>query len=86
MDVPSINPAFTGDLSLAADPNDPNVVYVGGDRIDTAPYTANIWRGDASLALGSQFTSIVDAGGGNTSPHGGSRSLSVRRERQFTGR
>lgn len=75
MDVPLIQPGQQGEIhfSLAADPNNPNLVYVGGDRIDNSPFTGNIWRGDASLAHGTQFTSIVDSGGSNTSPHADSR-------------
>jgi subtilisin-like proprotein convertase family protein len=79
MDVPSpsIHPGQQGDIhfSLAASPTNPNVVFVGGDRLANPPYTGNIWRGNASLAHGSQFTTIVDAGGGNTSPHADSRYL-----------
>jgi subtilisin-like proprotein convertase family protein len=77
MDVPAIHPGKQGDLyfSLAADPTNPNLVYMGGDRIGATAYTGNLVRGDASLALGSQFTSIVDSGGGSTSTHNDSRYL-----------
>jgi subtilisin-like proprotein convertase family protein len=77
MDVPMIHLGQQGDLhfSLAADPNNANLVYVGGDRIDNSPFTSNIFRGNAAAAHGLQFTAIVDSGGGNTSPHADSRYL-----------
>ncbi|MCB1064369.1 MAG: hypothetical protein KDN20_15805, partial [Verrucomicrobiae bacterium] len=45
-------------FSIFADPSNPNLVYVGGDRqdtpfpnyIDARDYSGNLWRGDASLA------------------------------------
>jgi subtilisin-like proprotein convertase family protein len=77
MDVPSIHPGQQGYIhfSLAADPTNPNLVFLGGDSIDISPFTGILVRGDASLPLGSQFTSIVDTDGGNTSPHADSRYL-----------
>lgn len=77
MDVPPVHPGGQGivNTSIAADPGNPNLVYIGGDRITAAPFTANIRRGDASLAAGSQFTTIMDANGGNTTPHADSRNM-----------
>ncbi len=60
--------------SLVADPNDPNVVYIAGDRqpmgaddqgswpnsIGATNYTGRVFRGDASLAAGSQWTALTD--------------------------
>ena len=77
MDVPSIHPGGQGEsnTSLAADPLNANRVYIGGDRITNSPYTGNLVRGDASLAAGSQFTTIMDGNGGNTTPHADSRNM-----------
>lgn len=77
MDVPSIHPGGQGapNTSLAADPLNANRVYIGGDRITNSPYTGNLVRGDASLAAGSQFTTIMDGNGSNTTPHADSRNM-----------
>jgi hypothetical protein len=52
-------------LSLAADRDDPNVVFAGGDRSRSCGFelnlTARIFRGDASRALG-QWDSITNLG------------------------
>ncbi len=63
------------DTSLAADPINPNIVYLAGDRIAASPFTGLIARGDASLALGTQWTTIVQANAGNTSPHADTRDM-----------
>ncbi|AVP96532.1 hypothetical protein C7S18_04655 [Ahniella affigens] len=77
MDVPTIHPGGQGGVNsaIAADPTDTNIVYVSGDRITASPFTGNVHRGDASLALGSQFVPIVDSNAGNTAPHADSRDL-----------
>ena len=84
-------------FSLVADPNDPNVVYVGGDRqpgggngepglpnaSGAVTFGARLFRGDASLASGSQWQPITDnfapndgAGGApGTAPHADSRDM-----------
>ena len=71
-------------LSLAADPSDDNVVYVGGDRqagplpnsIGAINWTGRLFRVDASLALGSQSAAITHNGtAGNSSPHADSRDM-----------
>ncbi len=63
------------DTSLAADPTNPNLVYLAGDRIAASPFTGLIARGNASLAAGSQWTTIVQANAGNTSPHADTRDM-----------
>ncbi len=80
-------------LSLAADPANSNVVYIGGDRQPwatepnpVAPFFPNssgandfsgrLFRIDASLAAGSQFTRITHSGtAGNSAPHADSRDM-----------
>ncbi len=61
--------------AIAADPTNPNLVYVAGDAIGQVPFTLNAVRVDASLASGSQSTSLVNAGAQNTAPHADSRRL-----------
>lgn len=77
MDVPPVHPGGQGGINtaIAADPTDSNIVYISGDRITASPFTGNVRRGDASLALGSQFVPIVDGNAGNTAPHADSRDL-----------
>ncbi|WP_257387063.1 hypothetical protein, partial [Tahibacter caeni] len=77
MDVPSIHPGAQGNVntSIAADPSNANLVYLGGDRITASPFTGNTVRGDASLAAGSQFAIIHGSGAGGTSPHADSRAM-----------
>ena len=70
LDVPfaangGIHPGGQGSihLSLAADPTNHNIVYVGGDRQNTpfpnaigaSDFSGILFRGDASRPLGSQF-------------------------------
>lgn len=66
-------------FSIAADRNDANLVYIGGDRITSSPFTGNLFRGNAALAPASQFTTIMDgnanSGSGNTTPHADSREM-----------
>ncbi len=70
-------------FSIVADPNDPNIVYVGGDRqplefqfptsIGAIDYSGRLFRGDASQPAGSQFVHLTHsnelgaAGGGTAS-------------------
>ena len=77
LDVPAVHPGAQGavNTALVADPNNPNVVYVSGDRITAGPFTGNVARLDASLALGAQNTFVVDAGASNTAPHADSRAM-----------
>jgi uncharacterized repeat protein (TIGR01451 family) len=77
MDTPRAHNGAQGQIhfSIAADRTNANLVYIGGDRIASSPFTGNLFRGDASLALGSQFTTIMGTNAGNTSPHADSREL-----------
>ncbi|MEO7319190.1 MAG: hypothetical protein ABIZ56_09400, partial [Chthoniobacteraceae bacterium] len=81
MDTPAAHNGPQGQIhfSIAADRNLANLVYIGGDRITSSPFTGNLFRGNASLALGSQFTTIMDgnanSGSGNTTPHADSREM-----------
>lgn len=88
MDLPTtaeggIHPGGQGDihLSLAADPGNPNIVYIGGDRqadplpnsIGAVDFSGRLFRGDASRPAGSQFVHLTHssnmgaAGGGTAS-------------------
>jgi photosystem II stability/assembly factor-like uncharacterized protein len=44
--VPAVLPGSQGayDLTIAVDPGDANLIYLGGDRTNTAPFPASIWR------------------------------------------
>ncbi len=44
--VPPVLPGGQGsyDLTIAVDPTDPNLVYLGGDRMDAPPWGGSIWR------------------------------------------
>lgn len=77
MDVPAIHPGGQGspNTSIAADPSNPNLVYLGGDRITTSPFTGNVVRGNFAAAPGAQFVATMDAGGNGTAPHADSRDL-----------
>ncbi len=73
MDTPATNPGLQGNIhfSIAADPSNAARVYIGGDS------GTHLYRGDATLPLGSQFTSIQDANAGNTAPHADSREMFI---------
>ncbi len=77
MDVPAVHPGGQGstNTALVADPVNANVVYLSGDRITAGPFTGNVARIDAGLALGAQNTFVVDAGATNTAPHADSRAM-----------
>ena len=78
MDVPAVHPGGQGttNTALAVDPTDSNIVYIAGDRITSSPFTGNVQRGNASLAPGSQFSTIVNAGAAsNSAPHADSRDM-----------
>ncbi len=87
-----IHPGGQGSIhfSLVADPSNDTVVYVGGDRqtrtfedtggfpnsIGAQNFTGRLFRGDASLALGSQWTPLTHSGtNSNSSPHADSRDM-----------
>ena len=77
MDTPVFHPGGQGfnNTAIAADPTDPDLVYLGGDRITAWPFTGNVLRGDRSLGAGTQFTAIVDAGANSTAPHADARAM-----------
>jgi hypothetical protein len=80
---PSINPGQQGIIHAAieADPVNPNVVYIAGDRQDfpfpnvngCSNFSANTFRGDASLA--SPWQNVVCNGAQGTSPHADARDM-----------
>jgi hypothetical protein len=80
---PTIHPGGQGLIHAAieADPVNPNVVYIGGDRQDSPfpnvngckNFSANTFRGDASLS--SPWQSVVCNGAHGTSPHAGARDM-----------
>lgn len=74
---PNEHPGSQGDLhfSIVADPSNPNLVYVGGDRqplnngagsgsfpnsIGATNYTGRLFRGNSAQASGSQWTPITN--------------------------
>ncbi len=73
---PADDPGGQGAIhfSILADPTNPNLVYVGGDRqprgaldqgnwpnsIGATNFTGRLFRGDATLAAGSQWTPLTD--------------------------
>jgi hypothetical protein len=67
--------------AIAADPTDPNVVFISGDRQDIpnpngcGNFTGNTFRGDASLLPGSPWQSVDCNGANGTSPHADSRRM-----------
>ena len=63
--------------AITADGTNANIVYVSGDRINQGPFTLNAVRVDATLASGSQATSLVNAAAQNTAPHADSRKLAI---------
>jgi hypothetical protein len=73
--LPQVSPGrqATTHLSIAADPADPNGVYIAGDRQAASPFVANMFRGDASS---NSWASIV-LGGSLTggAPHADSRDM-----------
>jgi hypothetical protein len=81
--VPAIHPGAQGIIhgAIEADPVHPNIVYVSGDRQDFPfpnangcnNYSANVYRGDASLA--SPWQNVVCDGAQGTSPHADSRDM-----------
>jgi hypothetical protein len=80
---PSIHPGRQGFYhgAIAADPVNPHVVYVSGDRQDVPfpnvngcnNFSANTFRGDASLA--SPWQLVVCNGAQGSSPHADSRDM-----------
>jgi len=89
--VVGLHPGGQGNLhsSIAADPTNDNIVYIGGDRqpdglplsqfpnsIGANDYSGRLFRGDASLTPGSQMTPLTHIGtASNSSPHADSRDM-----------
>jgi hypothetical protein len=81
--APTIHPGFQGIIhgAIEADPVNPNLVYVSGDRQDfpfpngagCENFSANVFRGDAALA--SPWQNVVCNGALGTSPHADSRDM-----------
>jgi Ca2+-binding RTX toxin-like protein len=73
---PAVNPGnqgALGNLSIAADPNNDNLVYIGGDTQPTpGPFPGNLFVGDRNTGI---WTSIVQASANGTAPHADSRNL-----------
>jgi hypothetical protein len=70
--------------AIAADPVDENVVFIADDRQDGPPFpnsngctnfTANVFRGDASLLPADPWECVVCSGAQGSSPHADSRTL-----------
>jgi hypothetical protein len=80
---PDIFPGSQGRIhgAIAADPVNPNIVYIGGDRQNSPfpnlngcnAFSANVFRGDAALA--SPWQNVVCSGAQGTSPHADARSM-----------
>ncbi len=68
--LPNTNPGMqTGNFSFVADPVDPNITYVSGDR-GTSNNAGDIFRVDAGA---NSYTSVANGGANNTAPHPDSR-------------
>jgi len=50
--VPEVLPGAQGDydLTIAVDPQDGNIIYLGGDRTNSPPYPGSVWRGVVQTA------------------------------------
>ena len=76
-----LNTVGGGYLSIAADPTNPTVVYLGGDQQPVpnnegaVGATGRLFRGDSSRPTGSQWTFITDDNANGTAPPADSRSL-----------
>src|SRR5262245_24911780 len=80
-----IHPGGQGGIhfSMAADPNDPDVVYVGGDRqpslgssVGNVNFTGRLFKGDFTPGFLAPFwESITHLGASGTAPHADSRAM-----------
>ena len=87
-----IHPGFQGNthLSIALDPNNDDLVYIGGDRqprsfndtggfpnsIGAMDFSGRLFRGDSSQPSGSQWTPLTHSGTASaSSPHADSRDM-----------
>jgi hypothetical protein len=82
MGTPAINIFQNGNGSvqgaITADPNNPNVVYIGGDSDNTISSllsAATVMRGDASQSNKNVWTKLYHDGANDTTPHCDSRAL-----------
>ena len=98
MELPgTLEPSFVGvhaggqgsiHFSLAVDPTDSNIVYVGGDRqpltddggfpnaLGAVDFSGRLFRGDASATAGSQWAALTHSGTASSSaPHADSRDM-----------
>jgi hypothetical protein len=83
--APDIMPGAQGNVhgAIAADPTNPNVVFVSGDRQNSpfpnvngcGDFSANVFRGDAALLPANTWQNIVCNGANGTSPHADSRAM-----------
>lgn len=88
--VNGLNPSIPGSqafthLSIAADPQNTNIVYVGGylqpspfpNSLGATTFSGRLFRVDASLAAGAQAVSLTNTGSTsrNSSPHADSREI-----------
>jgi hypothetical protein len=81
--TPTIYPGAQGNRhgAIVADPVNPNVVYIAGDRQDgpfpnvngCSAFSANVFRGDASQAA--PWQDVVCNGANGTSPHADARDM-----------
>lgn len=71
--APNTHPGGQGgfNFSIVADPNNNNIVFVGGDR-GTINNAGNIFRGDSNT---NTWVSIANAGASGTAPHPDSRDM-----------
>lgn len=82
---PTINPGRQAveNFAIVADPTNPNVVFISGDRQDgpfpnangSLNYTGNTFRGDTSLLPANPWASMDGLGANGTSPHADARAM-----------
>lgn len=84
LDIPAIEGASQGRMSIAADPSSPDLFYLGGDELPGGDGAGPIFRCDASKPATLQCLSIVgpqdSAGNGtqsDTAPHPDSRRMVI---------
>jgi photosystem II stability/assembly factor-like uncharacterized protein len=84
LDIPAVEGAAQGRLSIAADPSSPDLFYLGGDETPGGEGQAPVYRCNASKPAGQQCLSISGEqdGAGNgtqndTAPHPDSRRMVV---------
>lgn len=73
--VPNIHTGGQGvnNFAIVADPTNPNLVYVGGDRQSVSPFVGTVFRGNATA---NSWTSLITTAGPNAgAPHADSRDI-----------